>query len=75
MNHNLILFHSMTSVLKGREALRRRGITSRVIRTPSGLRRGSCGYSLLIRRRFDEALRIIEDAHIPTAGAAAVDMP
>ena len=74
MNHDLILFHSMTSVLKGREALRRHGIQSRVIRTPSKLRRGSCGYSLLIRRRFDDALSIIKEARIPTAGVAAVDM-
>ncbi|MEE0956986.1 MAG: DUF3343 domain-containing protein [Ruminococcus sp.] len=74
MNHNLILFHSMTSVLKGREVLRRRGIASRVIRTPSQLRRGSCGYSLLINRRFDEALRLIEQENIPTAGVAAVDI-
>ena len=73
MNPYLILFHSMTSVLKGREALRRRGISSRVIRTPAQLRRRSCGYSLRVRVNPDEALDIIHNAGVQTVGTAAAD--
>lgn len=75
MNPSLILFYSMTAVLKGREALRRRGIFSRVIRTPAALRRRSCGYSLQVRTDINEALDIIHNAGVQTAGTAAADSP
>lgn len=74
MNNNLILFPSMTAVLKAREVLRRRGINSRVIRTPANLRRRSCGYSLLVKRGFDEAASLIKNENIKTVGIAAVDL-
>ena len=74
MNNNLILFPSMTAVLKAREVLRRRGINSRVIRTPANLRRRSCGYSLLVKRGFDEAVSLIKNENIKTVGIAAVDL-
>lgn len=74
MNNNLILFPSMTAVLKAREVLRRRGINSRVIRTPANLRRRSCGYSLLVKRSFDEAVSLIKNENIKTVGIAAVDL-
>ena len=74
MNNNLILFPSMTAVLKAREVLRRRGINSRVIRTPANLRRRSCGYSLLVNRGFDEAVSLIKNENIKTVGIAAVDL-
>ena len=74
MNNNLILFPSMTAVLKAREVLRRRGINSRVIRTPANLRRRSCGYSLLVKRGFDEAVILIKNENIKTVGIAAVDL-
>ena len=72
---NLILFRSMTAVMKGRELLRRNGINSKIIRTPSKLRKGACGYSLQIGRRFDEAERIIREKGISVAGTAAADLP
>ena len=74
MNNNLILFPSMTAVLKAREVLRRRGINSRVIRTPANLRRRSCGYSLRVKRGFDEAVSLIKNENIKTVGIAAVDL-
>ena len=74
MNNNLILFPSMTAVLKAREVLRRRGINSRVIRTPANLRRRSCGYSLLVKRGFDKAVSLIKNENIKTVGIAAVDL-
>ncbi len=74
MNNNLILFPSMTAVLKARDVLRRRGINSRVIRTPANLRRRSCGYSLLVKRGFDEAVSLIKNENIKTVGIAAVDL-
>ncbi|HCA04752.1 MAG TPA: hypothetical protein DEO32_02520 [Ruminococcaceae bacterium] len=74
MNNNLILFPSMTAVLKAREILRRQGISSRVIRTPANLRRRSCGYSLLVRRSFEDAVSLIKTGKIRTVGVAAVDL-
>ena len=74
MNNNLILFPSMTAVLKAREVLRGRGINSRVIRAPANLRRRSCGYSLLVKRGFDEAVSLIKNENIKTVGIAAVDL-
>lgn len=74
MNNDLILFPSMTAVLKGREVLRRHGIFSRVIRTPANLRRSSCGYSLLVKKSFDEAVTLIKSANVKTVGIAAADL-
>lgn len=75
MNNNLILFPSMTAVLKGREVLRRHGFFSKVIRTPANLRRRSCGYSLLVKKDFDYAVTLIKNANVKTVGVAAVDLP
>ena len=51
---NIITFASVTNAMKAKELLRQHRIASRVIRTPAKLRRGSCGYSLVIPKRFSE---------------------
>lgn len=70
-----MIFHSMTTLMRAREVLRRHGILSRVIRTPSKLRGGSCGSSLLVRRDFERAMEILERHRIPVARVSEVDFP
>lgn len=75
MQNNLLLFGSMTAVMKARELLRRNGIRSLTIRTPAEYRRGSCGYSLLVKDDFDKAHSIVRQHNLPLYGVAAVDYP
>lgn len=70
-----MIFHSMTTLMRAREALRRHGVMSRIIRTPSHLRGGSCGSSLLVRRDFDRAMEILKRHRIPVSGVSEVDFP
>lgn len=65
---NIITFASMTAAMKAREALRQNRIFSRVIRTPAKLRHGSCGYSLTVPKRFEDAVEIIRERKIPHKG-------
>lgn len=73
MDNNLIMFNSMTYLMKAKELLRRNNINARTVRTPARLRRGSCGYSLQINNDFDRAFKLIKEQNIPFIGASAVD--
>ncbi len=73
MDKNLIMFSSMTLLMKAKELLRRNNIMSKTVRTPARLRNRSCGYSLQVNRDFDEAFNLIKDNHIPIIGVSAVD--
>lgn len=73
MDNNLIMFQSVTHVMKSRDLLRNNNIFSRVVRTPIHLKNRSCGYSLLVNNNFDYALDIIGKSGIPVVGTAAVD--
>ena len=68
---NIITFASVTNAMKAKELLRQHRIASRVIRTPAKLRRGSCGYSLVIPKRFSEAAELVERSGIPYRGIYA----
>ena len=68
---NIITFASMTAAMKARDALKQNRIFSRVIRTPAKLRRGSCGYSLVIPNRFSEAAQLVRGSRIPYRGIYA----
>ena len=70
---NIITFASMTAAMKARDALKQNRISSRVIRTPAKLRRGSCGYSLTVPKRFSDAVEIIRERNIPYKGVYAGD--
>ena len=67
----LITFGSMTNAMKAKELLRRHRIPATLIRTPAKLRRGSCGYSLVIPKRFSEAAEMVERSGIPYRGIYA----
>ncbi|MER2079908.1 MAG: DUF3343 domain-containing protein [Ruminococcus sp.] len=73
MEKNLMVFSSMTAVMKARELLRRSGIRSATVRTPASLRRGSCGYSLRVPYRYERAAELLREKNIPFVGASAVD--
>ncbi len=74
MKNNLIMFSSVTPLMRSREILSKHRIFSKVIRTPMHLRKKSCGYSLLINKNFDNAVDILGRFQIPILGTAAVDL-
>jgi hypothetical protein len=59
--------------MRSRDLLKKERINARLIRTPSGLRKKSCGYSLLVTEDFDKALKLIQSNGIPVIGTSAVD--
>lgn len=73
MENNLIMFNSVTFAIRSRDLLNKNGIDARLVRTPSHLRNRSCGYSLLIINRYDEAKMLILNNGIRIKGEAAVD--
>lgn len=73
MENNLIMFNSLTFAIRSRDLLQKNRIDARLVRTPANLRNRSCGYSLLITNRFDEAKSLILKSGIRIIGAAAVD--
>lgn len=73
MENNLIIFNSVTFAIRSRDLLKKNRIDARLVRTPSRLRNRSCGYSLLIINRFDEAKSLILSNGIKIQGIASVD--
>lgn len=73
MENNLIIFNSVTFAIRSRDLLKKNRIDARLVRTPSNLRNRSCGYSLLIINRFDEAKSLILSNGIKIQGVASVD--
>lgn len=73
MNKNLIMFSSLTLVMRSRDILNKHNIYTKIIRTPAHLRNKSCGYSLLVNNNFDYATDILGSYQIPILGTAAVD--
>lgn len=50
MDRPLIMMSSVTNAMRGREILRRHGISSEIERTPRGSARQGCGYSLYVKK-------------------------
>ena len=73
MENNLIIFDSMTPVMRSRDILNKNGIFLFFVRTPAKLRKKSCGYSLLVKKDLDKALNIIRGGNIHYIGTSAVD--
>ena len=70
---NIITFASMTNAMKARELLQKQRIFSRMIRTPARLRRGSCGYSLVVPKHFTRAVELLQSKGVPYKGIFADD--
>ncbi len=73
MDKNLIIFDNMTRLLRAKEILRKNGIYSQTVRTPAGVSKGSCGYSLKVRNNYERAFELIKNSGIRIVGASAVD--
>ncbi|WP_449075467.1 DUF3343 domain-containing protein, partial [Ruminococcus sp.] len=74
MKKAVFVFGTLTYTQRGREALRRRGILTKIIRTPVQYRNGSCGYSLLVINRVDESVEILRAMNIPVQGVYPADL-
>lgn len=73
MKKAVFVFGTLTYTQRGREALRRRGVRTQIIRTPLEYRNGSCGYSLLVLGRVDESVEILRAVNIPVQGVYPAD--
>lgn len=67
MGKPLIMMPSVTYALKGRQILASHGIKAEIERTPKGENR-SCGYSLYIENKTDEAETILKENNIKILG-------
>lgn len=74
MEKAIFVFGTLTFTQRGREALRRRGIRTQIIRTPAEYRNGSCGYSLLVLNRLEESEEILRAMNIPVQGIYPADL-
>ncbi len=75
MDKPLIMMSSVTNAMRGREILRRHGISSEIERTPRGSARQGCGYSLYVRKNADEAERILRESGTRVLGRAERSTP
>ena len=74
MENNLIIFSTITQVMKSRDLLRKYNIFSKVVRTPTNLRIGSCGYSLFVPKNIGNVIAILKNNNISFIGTTAVDL-
>lgn len=60
---------SVTHAIMGRDLLRAQNVSARVVKTPPGMDKKGCGYSLLVSGNDSrEAVRILEDGGIAVTG-------
>ncbi|MGN1457548.1 MAG: DUF3343 domain-containing protein [Acutalibacteraceae bacterium] len=68
MGKPLIMMPSVTYALKGRQILASHGIRAEIERTPKHGENRSCGYSLYVENKTDEAEKILREHDIKTLG-------
>lgn len=68
MDKPLLALTSITHAMKGKSLLLNFGISSEIVRTPKGRGVKSCGYSLYIPQRTDEAEKILNENGIAVLG-------
>lgn len=59
---------SVTHAIMARDTLRLNGIPAKTVKTPAGLDKKGCGYSLMINGNPEEAVRIVGDSGIRVTG-------
>ncbi|MGI6270581.1 MAG: DUF3343 domain-containing protein [Candidatus Howiella sp.] len=60
---------SVTHAIMGRDLLRTRKITAKVVKTPPGMDKKGCGYSLLVQGDASrEAVQVLENGGIAVTG-------
>ncbi|MDO5124528.1 MAG: DUF3343 domain-containing protein [Eubacteriales bacterium] len=60
MENRYFMFPSITIAVKAKNMLENYGIHGYVQKTPKNFNKNSCGYSVLINNREDEALEILK---------------
>ncbi len=60
MTQYYIMCRSLTAAQRSARLLERSGITAVVVKAPQGLSSSGCGYAVLLRRRFDEAVALLK---------------
>lgn len=68
MDKPLIVLTSVTHAMKGKSLLLGYGIFSEIVRTPKGRGVKSCGYSLYVPQRTDEAQALLKENGIAVLG-------
>lgn len=70
MGKQLIMLTSITYAMKGRAILLNAGIPADIERTPKRSGEYSCGYSLYVPRKTDEAEQVLKNNGIMVLGRA-----
>lgn len=68
MNKPLIMVTSITQAMKGKEILLKKGIKADITRTPKRNGKHSCGYSIYVPYRTDEAEELLNSSGIKIIG-------
>ena len=72
MSKQFIVVGSVTYAMRGRDALSRNGIGSRIEKI-SNSKLGGCGYALYVPDNFDEAVRLLREKGIKIRGTLRGD--
>lgn len=68
MGKPMIMVSSITYAMRGRQVLLNNGFRADIVRTPAKERGGSCGYSLYVPQRIDEAVELLKKNGIKVSG-------
>lgn len=60
MDRPLIMLSSVTHAMRAKQLLVKNGIVADIVRTPKTPQNRSCGYSVFVPRRTDEAEEILK---------------
>ena len=61
-----ISFRSLTHAQRAARTLERNSITAIVSRLPQGVSPKGCGYAVIVRRQMRDAVRLLDEARIPS---------
>ncbi len=70
MENRLIMLMNITVAVKAKNILSRAGIHGYIEKTPQYNNKSSCGYSVLVNNRVEEALKILKANNITVLGVS-----
>ncbi len=65
MKQYWISFRSLTYAQRASRVLERKGVTATIVRLPQGVSKKGCGYAVIQRGSYREAIRILEELRLP----------
>ncbi len=68
MSKSLIMVTNITQAMKGKSILLRNGIRADIVRTPNRSEMHSCGYSIYVPYKTDEAEKILNQYGVKIIG-------